>query len=265
MFRLPSISAIFSLPTSSLPQSNIVISQTPPDNLIDKLERKILSPPANVKSPDFLVIQLPESFQKVTEIKHWCRLFPHSSNHRLLIFLNFDRANRFFINALLKLLEEPPKHLLFFIFTSSLSFIPNTLISRCQIWSFNFQDLKDLQATEVAETNKFEFLASESLKNEKVFLSCREAVTSLETKRIDKICELFSKYDETSIYFALVYLLAQKFEKSPSVSLASILQNLDYGIYLITKKNMSPFKVFIAALNPLFADATISLRSEGEF
>ena len=39
-------------------------------------------------------------------------------------------------NALLKILEEPPEHLVFILATTELHKVPATILSRCQRYSF---------------------------------------------------------------------------------------------------------------------------------
>ena len=39
-------------------------------------------------------------------------------------------------NALLKTLEEPPKHVIFILATTELDKLPETVVSRCQIFVF---------------------------------------------------------------------------------------------------------------------------------
>ena len=39
-------------------------------------------------------------------------------------------------NALLKILEEPPAHLMFILATTELHKVPATILSRCQRYSF---------------------------------------------------------------------------------------------------------------------------------
>jgi len=39
-------------------------------------------------------------------------------------------------NALLKIMEEPPKHLMFILATTEAHKVPDTIISRCQVFNF---------------------------------------------------------------------------------------------------------------------------------
>ncbi|MFR7894893.1 MAG: AAA family ATPase [Dysosmobacter sp.] len=45
-------------------------------------------------------------------------------------------------NALLKILEEPPAHLMFILATTELHKVPATILSRCQRYSLNAFSLR---------------------------------------------------------------------------------------------------------------------------
>ena len=49
-------------------------------------------------------------------------------------------------NALLKIIEEPPEHLLFILATTELHKVPSTILSRCQRFSFRRIDQEDIAA-----------------------------------------------------------------------------------------------------------------------
>ena len=49
-------------------------------------------------------------------------------------------------NALLKILEEPPEHLMFILATTELHKVPATILSRCQRFSFRRIQPKDIEA-----------------------------------------------------------------------------------------------------------------------
>ncbi|MFY7697669.1 MAG: DNA polymerase III subunit delta' C-terminal domain-containing protein [Legionella sp.] len=57
---------------------------------------------------------------------------PQCSAHRVVVINPADKMNSFAINALLKILEEPPSHTYFLLITEQLSTIPSTILSRCQ-------------------------------------------------------------------------------------------------------------------------------------
>lgn len=49
-------------------------------------------------------------------------------------------------NALLKTLEEPPEHILFILATTEINKIPETILSRCQIFTFRKVSIQNLQS-----------------------------------------------------------------------------------------------------------------------
>lgn len=57
---------------------------------------------------------------------------PQCGTHRYVIIEAADQLNAASANALLKLLEEPPHHAKFFLLAKHLSYLPATLVSRCQ-------------------------------------------------------------------------------------------------------------------------------------
>ncbi len=52
-------------------------------------------------------------------------------------------------NALLKTLEEPPAHVIFILATTEFEKVPDTIISRCQVFNFKKPSLETLRATVV--------------------------------------------------------------------------------------------------------------------
>ena len=59
--------------------------------------------------------------------------------------LSVPAFNALLINALLKILEEPPEHLVFILATTELQKIPATILSRCQRFSFRRLSARDIE------------------------------------------------------------------------------------------------------------------------
>ncbi|MDF1828014.1 MAG: hypothetical protein P1U39_07015 [Legionellaceae bacterium] len=57
---------------------------------------------------------------------------PLCSTHRVIIIYPAHELNRAAANALLKILEEPPKHAIFILLAEHLNTLPATIMSRCQ-------------------------------------------------------------------------------------------------------------------------------------
>lgn len=65
-----------------------------------------------------------------------------TNNEKLKIYYikNIDNINNFCFNSLLKFLEEPHDNTLGIFTTKNISIIPNTIVSRCQIYSLDSDD-----------------------------------------------------------------------------------------------------------------------------
>ena len=48
-------------------------------------------------------------------------------------------------NALLKIMEEPPPYLIFILATTLLHKVPDTIISRCQVFNFRLLTIEEIQ------------------------------------------------------------------------------------------------------------------------
>jgi DNA polymerase-3 subunit delta' len=75
--------------------------------------------------------------KEVSELLHDLSLKPYEGQHRVVIFDEINHASHDSFNALLKILEEPPKHVLFILLTSDVNLVPETIRSRCQAISFH--------------------------------------------------------------------------------------------------------------------------------
>ena len=62
---------------------------------------------------------------------------PQRSSHRFVVFDAADSLNTAAANALLKIVEEPPAHAVYFFIAETLDRIPATLISRCQRYTLS--------------------------------------------------------------------------------------------------------------------------------
>ncbi|MBI4653175.1 DNA polymerase III subunit gamma/tau [Candidatus Kuenenbacteria bacterium] len=71
------------------------------------------------------------------------RFVPHYSKYKIFIIDEAHMLSIFAFNALLKILEEPPAHIIFILATTEIHKIPETIISRCQ--RFNFKKINFLE------------------------------------------------------------------------------------------------------------------------
>jgi len=75
---------------------------------------------------------------------------PFESRYKVYIIDEVHMLTKEAFNALLKTLEEPPKHVVFILATTEMDKLPETIISRCQAFSFRrptAEILKDVIAT----------------------------------------------------------------------------------------------------------------------
>lgn len=92
---------------------------------------------------------------EIREIKNHVTLLPTMSKYKVYIIDEVHMLTTGAFNALLKTLEEPPKHVIFILATTEPHKIPLTIISRCQSFEFKpiakktmMQKLKNICDTE---------------------------------------------------------------------------------------------------------------------
>ncbi|MDO8728393.1 MAG: DNA polymerase III subunit gamma/tau [bacterium] len=72
----------------------------------------------------------------VREIRESVNTLPYESRYKVYIIDEVHMLTKDAWNAFLKTLEEPPKHVVFILATTELEKVPETVISRCQTFSF---------------------------------------------------------------------------------------------------------------------------------
>lgn len=72
----------------------------------------------------------------IREIRDGVHVLPFQSKYKIYIIDEVHMLTKEAFNALLKTLEEPPAHALFVLATTETDKIPETVISRCQVFSF---------------------------------------------------------------------------------------------------------------------------------
>lgn len=82
----------------------------------------------------------------IREIKEAVHTHPFSSDFKVYIIDEAHMLTKEAWNALLKTLEEPPAHVLFILATTDIEKIPETILSRCQVFKFNRPNEKTLKA-----------------------------------------------------------------------------------------------------------------------
>jgi len=72
------------------------------------------------------------------------RVSSNSSHYKVFIIDEVHMLSISAFNALLKVLEEPPQHVIFILCTTEIHKVPNTIISRCQRFDFKHISVADM-------------------------------------------------------------------------------------------------------------------------
>lgn len=86
----------------------------------------------------------------IRALREAVRVLPFSSKYKVYIIDEVHMLSKDAFNALLKTLEEPPAHVIFILATTELDKVPETIVSRCQVFSFRKPNEKIL-ATMIAK------------------------------------------------------------------------------------------------------------------
>ena len=84
---------------------------------------------------------------QIRELRSAVEILPLESEHKVYIIDEVHMLTKEAFNALLKTLEEPPKHVIFILATTEKHKVLDTIISRCQVFEFrrgNTEVLKEL-------------------------------------------------------------------------------------------------------------------------
>ncbi len=95
----------------------------------------------------------------IRELRNSVNVLPFDSPYKVYIIDEVHMLTKEAFNALLKTLEEPPKHVIFILATTEMEKLPDTIISRCQTFNFKKPSQKILKdfVIDVAEKEGFNF------------------------------------------------------------------------------------------------------------
>lgn len=74
--------------------------------------------------------------EDIHELRENVRTLPFDSKYKIYILDEVHMLSKAAFNALLKTLEEPPAHVIFILATTELEKVPDTIVSRCQMFTF---------------------------------------------------------------------------------------------------------------------------------
>ena len=81
---------------------------------------------------------------EIRDIRDKVSLMPTISNYKIYIIDEVHMLSTGAFNALLKTLEEPPKHVIFILATTEFYKVPETIVSRCQCFNFERISCEDI-------------------------------------------------------------------------------------------------------------------------
>lgn len=81
----------------------------------------------------------------IRELREGVSTLPFNSKYKIYIIDEVHMLTKEAWNALLKTLEEPPNHVIFILATTELEKVPETIVSRCQVFVFKKPSLSVLK------------------------------------------------------------------------------------------------------------------------
>lgn len=93
----------------------------------------------------------------IREIREAVNTYPYDSKYKVYIIDEVHMLTKEAFNALLKTLEEPPSHAIFMLATTEMGKLPETVISRCQVFEFKKPNQKILKEMALVIAGKEKF------------------------------------------------------------------------------------------------------------
>jgi len=180
----------------------------------------------------------------VREIRDSVRTLPFDSKYKIYILDEVHMFTKEAWNALLKTIEEPPAHVIFILATTELEKVPETIISRCQ--SFTFKKPNDVILAQVVtnvakkEGYKLEEGGAEliALLSDGAFrdaLGTLQKVISFSKDKIiskDEIENITGAPNSTLVDNFLDALAKNDIDKGFSVIQKAVSQNIEMEVYI---------------------------------
>lgn len=119
----------------------------------------------------------------IRDLREAVKTLPFNSPYKCYIIDEVHMLTKEAFNALLKTLEEPPRHVIFILATTNLEKVLPTIISRCQTYGFKQPTIRDL-ALHISDVVSKEGLLIDAGSSELIALSgngsYRDALSTLE-------------------------------------------------------------------------------------
>ena len=117
------------------------------------------------KSVDIIEIDAASNngVDQIRELKNKINIVPNKLKYKVYIVDEVHMLSNSAFNALLKTLEEPPSHVIFILATTEFYEVPETIVSRCQCFSFSRISLESLKNRLSYIANKENILIDEDV------------------------------------------------------------------------------------------------------
>ena len=93
--------------------------------------------------------------EEIRNIRNKIDLVPTELKYKVYIIDEIQMLTKEAFDALLKTLEEPPKHVVFIMATTEIKKVPDTIVSRCQVLEFKKIDKLTIEELLEKRYNKF--------------------------------------------------------------------------------------------------------------
>ena len=167
---------------------------------------------------------------EIREIRNNVKLLPNNLKYKVYIIDEVHMLSTSAFNALLKTLEEPPKHAIFILATTEFNKIPATVVSRCQKFDFKKIDIQTnvcrlkyilKQEKRTLNDNVIELIAKLSNGGLRDSINLLEQVLNINKKNVEvnDIYNLIGEINDDEIFELLKILV--------SGDIKSVIQKLD--------------------------------------
>ena len=181
---------------------------------------------------------------KIRDIIEKINFSPVSGKYKVYIIDEVHMLSKGAFNALLKTLEEPPKHVIFILATTEIHKIPATIISRCQRFDFRRIKISEIKKrlAKIAEREKVEiekgvldFIAVNSSGGMRDSESLFGQILSLEDKNITlkEVQEILALADISKTIKLTELIIEKKY--SEAISYISKITNDGYDLEQFTE------------------------------
>ncbi len=169
---------------------------------------------------------------EIRDIRDKVKYMPSIGRYKIYIIDEVHMLTTGAFNALLKTLEEPPKHVIFILATTEIHKIPATILSRCQRFDFSL-----VEKTKIVD--RLDYIC----KQENIEIT-KEAVEAIAKHGQGSVRDAISLLDQASAYAQdkidehVIYEVAGTVSKDEIVNLLTSIVNKNHVMALQTIENL---------------------------